>query len=181
MSILTTCRLVNQEASPIMARKIQTISNEPMRFVMDWEVAVDTPFLLYLVFDTSPEAVSELAQLGGSLARFITSCRSYHMAASDTLTLNTSVPRVEFTFTSTAHPVDQLNASCITTFLVKLCCDFGVTYDAFFNTDSHGPASLVRARHYKDPSGVTTQDLTEVEWAEHTRKLEDLEKAAHKA
>jgi hypothetical protein len=55
--ILTTCRLVHQEATPIFLRKLRELANEPVRFCLDWDAA-DT---LILSLSTLPAYAGDTA------------------------------------------------------------------------------------------------------------------------
>jgi hypothetical protein len=39
-SILGTCRLVNQKATPILSRKLTKLANEPLRFSLEWNAVL---------------------------------------------------------------------------------------------------------------------------------------------
>ncbi|KAG9196233.1 hypothetical protein G6011_01354 [Alternaria panax] len=172
MSILATCRLVNQEASPIMARKTQTMTNEPVRFLMDWDVVVATQDILYSCFDTSPETLALHAREGNHpMALFIKSCRTYYVAAAITRTVDVSIANVEITITALAGHVNDPDMDRVLDSFGYLHLELGVILDMFMEKQPPAAAFLLRLQHIKDLSGLFEKDLSDAEWAEHVRKL----------
>jgi hypothetical protein len=182
MSILATCRLGNQEAPPIMARKIQTMADEPVRFLKVWDVTVATHDILYTCFDASPEALSIHAKEGDHpILRFVRSCCSYYVGAAGTREVDAAVANVEFTITVRTCHINGPVPNHLLRLFHDLCLDFGVASDAFLDKDPPEFARLSRVQDLKDPICFDIQDLSDAEWAEHIQKLENLQHTARKA
>jgi hypothetical protein len=169
-SILATSHLVNKEASPIMARKIQIMANEPIRFLMSWRVALITRDFLFNCFDMLTEEKNASQYQTSDQAKFFRSCSSYCVMAGNQSMHKTHFFNVEFTITKTAGKF-MYRSPDLTSFC-RMGNDSGICFKAFFQAELSHSAYVLDFR--LEPHGITLRNLTDAEWSEHMQELENL-------
>ncbi|KAI4679097.1 uncharacterized protein J4E88_006390 [Alternaria novae-zelandiae] len=100
MSILATCRLVNKEAAPIIAQKLQKMVKEPVRFRMNWKAANWVQNDPDSCLTNSPEQALAGARSSDSISRFVSTCNSYLAGVGLSRLVGTSTADVEATIAS---------------------------------------------------------------------------------
>jgi hypothetical protein len=170
-SILATSHLVNKEASPIMARKIQIMANEPVRFLMSWHVALITRDLQRTCFNMLTEEKDASQYPTSDQAKFVQSCSAYCMMAGNQSMHKTHVFNVEFTMTGPAGELIYLCEEFLTS-LCRMGNDSGMCFKVFFDVTILNSAYVLDSR--PEPHGITRREITDAEWSEHLKELEDL-------
>jgi hypothetical protein len=170
-SILATSHLVNKEASPIMARKIQMMANEPVRFLVSWHVAWITRDRLRTCFNILTGEKDASQYPTSDEAKFVRSCSVYCLMAGNQSMHKTHVLNIEFTITNTAGEFMYRSPNVLTS-LGRMGNDSGICFKAFFQAQFPDSACVLVSR--PEPHGITLRDLTEAEWSEHMKELEDL-------
>jgi hypothetical protein len=170
-SILATSHLVNKEASPIMARKIQIMANEPVRFLMSWQVAVITRDLQRTCFNMLTEGKDASQYPTSDQAKFSRSCSAYCVMAGNQSMHKTHVFNVEFTITNVAGEFVHVGLNLLTS-LCRMGIDPGMCFKVFFDVGLSDSAYVLDSR--PESHGITRRDITAAEWSEHMKELENL-------
>jgi len=189
MSVLTTCRLVNQEAEPIIVRKLQAMVKEPVRFRMDCTATQATQDTLYHCFNSVHEPVLLGTKDYHSRLRFIKNCSSYLIAISHACPIDTVVADAEVTITDTLDI--RRDSNRVSDKLYGICTSFGVSIDMLskehptissrIHTTWSAPSRTVTLSNWKMKAGRSSgvselrfRDMDGDEWAEHMQMLEEL-------
>jgi hypothetical protein len=170
-SILATSHLVNKEASPIMARKIQMMANEPLRFLVSWHVAWITRDRLRTCFNILTGEKDASQYPTSDEAKFVRSCSAYCLMAGNQSMHKTHAFNVEFTITNTAREFMYRRRNLITS-ICRMGNDSGMCFKAFCQAVFPDRACILVSR--PEPHGTALRNLTEAEWSEHMKELEDL-------
>jgi len=188
MSILATCRLVHQEAAPIIAQKLQIMLGEPVRFRLDWTGANCVEHYLDLCLFTSPEDARAGARSSNAKWQFVYTCSSYLAEIARLRPANTSSADVEVTIATSDldyHSMGWSRARTLDCF-VGLCQEFGIhpnygdwrvehhrvsrRIDAIISPQ---PKKGFRLDNWRTADHVV-HDLSKDEWEEHLQMLKEL-------
>ncbi|KAI4659538.1 uncharacterized protein J4E79_006070 [Alternaria viburni] len=128
MSILASCRLVHQEAAPIIAQKLQKMVKEPVRFGMDWTAANWIQLDLHTCLITSPEEALDGARASDAMWQFVYTCSSYLAGIARLRPADTASAEVEVTIATSELDYRRMGWSRARTcdFFEGLCQDFGI-------------------------------------------------------
>ncbi|KAI4699550.1 hypothetical protein J4E81_004574 [Alternaria sp. BMP 2799] len=185
MSIMATCRLVNQEAAPIIARKTRAMAKEPVRFVMDWNTAQATQKVLYLCLNTSLQPGLSSTKDFESMSRFVKRCRSYLEAIANIRPAHVSVADVEVTMTSIELGFHTGLAPLFQMFS-RVCKDLGISVDMVMEenplcnsrVDALRGLSMnnwrTKERRLLGVPEFRLHDMDHVEYGSHIRMLREL-------
>ncbi|KAI4708665.1 hypothetical protein J4E89_006721 [Alternaria sp. Ai002NY15] len=196
VSILATCRLVNQEAGPIIAQKLQQMVKEPVRFGMHWTAANWIQTDLGLCLTTSPEDARAGARSSDARWQFVYTCSSYLEGKARSRPVDTSTADVEVAIASSELDYRSMGWSRARTcdFFKGLCQDFGIRpnygdrrvedHRASRRIDaiiSPQPKKGFRLDNWRMVAGKPSDhwnyvidDVSKGEWEEHVQMLKEL-------
>ena len=195
MSILATCRLVNQEASPIIAHKLQKMVKEPVRFRMEWAAGNWIQDNLRDCLTTSPEAALAGARSSDSMWQFVYTCSSYLVEIARLRPADTVSADVEVTVATSELDYRFMgwDRECISNFVQGLCQGFGIRSSGRFKNLRSGVdlridaiVSLQQDKGFRldnwrivagKPSNhwnYVVHDLSRDDWEQHVQMLKEL-------
>lgn len=190
MSILATCRLVNQEASPIIAQKLEKMVKEPVRFRIDWTAGNWIQNDLYDCFTTSPEEALAGARSSDPMWQFVYTCSSYLAEIARLRPADTVSADVEVTVATCQLDYRSMgwDRECISNFVEGLCQGFGIRSIVDSGVDlridaiiSPQPEKGFRLDNWRivpgQPSSYgsdVVHDMSKGEWEEHVQMLKEL-------
>ena len=190
MSILATCRLVNQEASPIIAQKLQKMVKEPVRFRIDWTTGNWIQDNLHGCLTTSPEEAVAGARSSDAMWQFVYTCSSYLVEIARLRPADTVSADVEVTVATSGldHRGMGWDRECISNFVECLCQGFGIRSIGRSGVDlridaiiSPQPEKGFRLDNWRIVAGkpsnhwnYVVRDLSRDDWEQHVQMLKEL-------
>ncbi|KAI4612219.1 hypothetical protein J4E83_007771 [Alternaria metachromatica] len=195
MSIRGTCRLVNQEATPIIAQKLQKIVKEPVRFRMDWTT---TNWIQHDFGDCvaiSLEEASAYTRSSDPKSQFFFTCSSYLREIVRLRPVDTASADVEVTIAISQLDYRGMgwNRDGISDFVKRLCHGFAIDpnpsrldegYSASIRIDAIISPQLekgFRLDNWRIVAGkpsnhwnYVVHDLSRDDWEQHVQMLKEL-------
>ncbi|KAI4928773.1 hypothetical protein J4E85_005394 [Alternaria conjuncta] len=190
MSILATCRFVNQEASSIIAQKLQKMVKEPVRFRIDWTTGNWIQDNLHDCLTTSPEEALAGARSSDAMWQFVYTCSSYLVEIARLRPADTVSADVEVTVAISELDYRSMgwDRECISNFVECLCHGFGIRSISRSGVDlridaiiSPQPKKGFRLDNWRMVAGkppdhwnYVIHDLSRDDWEEHVQMSKEL-------